>query len=101
MPGSKTRTSREKALAAMKSPPVGGYFRWDGKDEDERPLTPDEMRAGLAKARQRGRPAGSRKRSTTIRFDAEILDAFRAAGPGWQSRMNEALKDWLKTNLPG
>lgn len=45
---------------------------------------------------KRGRPAGSgTKVSTTIRFDAEIVAAFRADGPGWQSRMNEALREWL------
>jgi len=46
---------------------------------------------------KRGRPLGSgTKISTTIRFDADILAAFRAAGPGWQSRMNEALREWLQ-----
>lgn len=45
---------------------------------------------------KRGRPLGSgNKISTTIRFDAEIVAAFRADGPGWQSRMNEALREWL------
>lgn len=45
---------------------------------------------------KRGRPAGSgSKMSTTIRFDADIIARFRADGPGWQSRMNEALREWL------
>ncbi len=45
---------------------------------------------------KRGRPLGSgTKISTTIRFDAEIVAKFRADGPGWQSRMNEALREWL------
>jgi uncharacterized protein (DUF4415 family) len=45
---------------------------------------------------KRGRPAGSgSKISTTIRFDADIIARFRADGPGWQSRMNEALREWL------
>jgi len=48
-------------------------------------------------ARRRGRPAGSGgKVSTTIRFDAEILDAFKATGDGWQTRMNDVLKEWLR-----
>lgn len=48
-------------------------------------------------ARRRGRPAGSdNKVSTTIRFDAEILNAFKATGEGWQTRMNDALKEWLR-----
>ncbi|WP_222929197.1 BrnA antitoxin family protein [Pigmentiphaga humi] len=85
----------------MKQPPAGGYFVWDGKDEDERPLTKQEMEAGIAEARaRRGRPAGSNKSATTIRFDEEVLAAFRATGRGWQTRMNNALKDWLKTHSP-
>lgn len=45
---------------------------------------------------KRGRPAGSSKISTTIRFDAEVLNAFRRDGPGWQTRINAALKEWLE-----
>jgi len=49
-------------------------------------------------AKHRGRPAGSgNKVSTTIRFDADILDAFKATGEGWQTRMNDALKEWLRS----
>jgi len=44
---------------------------------------------------RRGRPRGSDKVSTTIRFDADVLAAFKKDGPGWQTRMNEALRDWL------
>lgn len=74
-------------------------YVWDGKTEDERPLTREEMQAGIeAYRKQRGRPAGGDKESTTIRFDRDILAAFRAAGPGWQTRMNAALRDWLKNH---
>lgn len=74
-------------------------YVWDGKNEDERPLTREEMQAGIeAYRKRRGRPAGSEKESTTIRFDRDVLAAFRAAGPGWQTRMNAALRDWLKTH---
>ncbi|MBK8121671.1 MAG: BrnA antitoxin family protein [Sulfuritalea sp.] len=80
---------------------VGTPYVWDGKNEDERPLTREEMQAGVeAYRKQRGRPAGSDKESTTIRFDREVLAAFRAAGPGWQTRMNAALRDWLKNHSP-
>jgi uncharacterized protein (DUF4415 family) len=80
---------------------AGAPYVWDGKNEDERPLTKDEMQAGVeAYRRQRGRPAGSDKESTTIRFDRDVLAAFRAVGPGWQTRMNAALREWLKTHSP-
>jgi len=46
--------------------------------------------------RRRGRPPMSRpKRATSIRFSAEVLDYFRATGPGWQTRMDEILKEWV------
>lgn len=45
---------------------------------------------------RRGRPAGNNKVSTTIRFDKEVLLAFKQTGDGWQTRINNALKDWLK-----
>ncbi len=49
----------------------------------------------------RGRPAGtSTKTSTTIRFDNDVLAAFKASGKGWQSRINSALREWLKENNP-
>ncbi len=44
---------------------------------------------------RRGRPPGTGKVSTTIRFDADVLEAFKSEGPGWQTRMNRALREWL------
>ena len=41
---------------------------------------------------RRGRPAGSTKRLVSLRLDEAVIDRFRADGPGWQSRINEALR---------
>jgi len=101
MSGSKTNAlSRKEVLAAVRAIPPSSNFVWDGKDEDERPATAEELQAGIEAARQgRGRPAGSgSKEQVAIRFDREVLAAFRAGGKGWQTRMNDALKDWLKTH---
>jgi uncharacterized protein (DUF4415 family) len=55
----------------------------------------------LREALSRGRPkAQSTKLSLTVRYDAEVIDAFKATGKGWQARMNDALKDWLQTHSP-
>lgn len=44
----------------------------------------------------RGRPKSRNpKVALTIRYDAEIVESFRATGPGWQTRMNAALREWL------
>jgi len=41
---------------------------------------------------RRGRPPGSAKRQVSLRLDQVVIDHFRAGGPGWQSRLNEALR---------
>ena len=41
---------------------------------------------------RRGRPPGSGKAQVSLRLDQDVIAAFRAQGPGWQSRMNEALR---------
>ncbi len=44
--------------------------------------------------RGRGRPTVDGKRPTlNMRIDAEVLDAFKATGPGWQTRINAVLRD--------
>ncbi len=42
---------------------------------------------------RRGRPpAENPKKAISLRIDADVLDRFKADGPGWQVRMNEALR---------
>ncbi|AYJ85311.1 hypothetical protein D3Y57_04650 (plasmid) [Sphingomonas paeninsulae] len=46
-------------------------------------------------SKPRGRPKGSVSSSKTLvslRLDNDVLERFRATGPGWQSRINEALR---------
>jgi uncharacterized protein (DUF4415 family) len=40
---------------------------------------------------QRGPQKGPTKVAITLRLDRDVVDRFKAAGPGWQTRMNEAL----------
>lgn len=48
-----------------------------------------------------GRPkAPATKVYTGLRLDPEVLDAFKSTGKGWQTRINAALKDWLKSHSP-
>ena len=45
---------------------------------------------------RRGRPTGQTKASQTVRFDLDVIAAFKDTGKGWQTRMNNALREWLK-----
>ncbi|NLC36237.1 MAG: BrnA antitoxin family protein [Alcaligenaceae bacterium] len=66
-------------------------------DEDS-PDAATVMREAVT-LRRAGRPKGSgNKEQVSIRFDQDVLAAFRATGPGWQTRMNDALKEWLRTH---
>jgi uncharacterized protein (DUF4415 family) len=43
--------------------------------------------------RRRGRQTSKPvKRLVSLRLDPDVLDQWKASGPGWQSRINEALR---------
>ena len=45
---------------------------------------------------RRGRPPSANpKVSTTIRLSQDVIDHFKAGGRGWQTRIDEALRDWI------
>ena len=50
---------------------------------------------------RRGRPpAEVTKEPVSLRIDPDVLAEFRASGPGWQTKINDALKNWLKEHDP-
>lgn len=97
-PKSPNTLTRDEVRAAVRAIPAEQDFVWNGKDEDDRPATVVELAAARKK---RGRPAGlPTKEQVAVRYSPEVLAAFRASGRGWQTRMNAALADWLKTHTP-
>jgi uncharacterized protein (DUF4415 family) len=52
------------------------------------------IRAATGTLNRPGRPphGDAPKRQVTLRLDPDVIDAFRAGGAGWQSRMNSALR---------
>ncbi|HSH49791.1 MAG TPA: BrnA antitoxin family protein [Halomonas sp.] len=71
-------------------------------DSDDAPELTDEFFERADEYRgdtlvRRGRPkADVVKERITVRLDPEIVAEFRATGPGWQTRMNQALKVYLR-----
>jgi uncharacterized protein (DUF4415 family) len=71
----------------------------------ERPLTEEELAQARPFAevlpelyanvqRARGRPpTGKARQVVSIRLDAEVIAKFKATGPGWHRRINDALKN--------
>jgi uncharacterized protein (DUF4415 family) len=50
--------------------------------------------------KMRGAQKSPTKERITIRLSREVLTRFRASGPGWQGRMDAALRNWLKRHRP-
>lgn len=87
--------------------PGRGYSKedWDAVDSPEltdkelaglRPMMealPDLHAAIQEELRKRG-PAKT-KEAISIRLDIDLVEKLRASGPGWQSRVNEALREWI------
>jgi uncharacterized protein (DUF4415 family) len=47
-------------------------------------------------SRPRGRPKKpDAKMHINIRLSPQVLDFFRATGPGWQTRVDEVLRQWV------
>ena len=62
---------------------------------------PDTYELSVAEFKQlrRGRPLGSGiKTQITLRLDSDVVDKFKASGDGWQTRINDALKSWVRTH---
>jgi uncharacterized protein (DUF4415 family) len=63
---------------------------------DDAPELTDAQIAGAIVSvgiRPRGRPKSeTRKEAISLRVDADVLDAFKSTGEGWQTRMNGILR---------
>jgi uncharacterized protein (DUF4415 family) len=51
--------------------------------------------------RRRGRPKSAvHKTPIMVRLDPHIVEFFRSGGPGWQTRMNAALAEYVRRHRP-
>jgi uncharacterized protein (DUF4415 family) len=55
-----------------------------------------ENAAELLKPKRGRPPLENAKEHVNIRLDADILLAFKSKGRGWQTRVNSALREWLR-----
>jgi len=62
------------------------------------------VRAAVAAKRrpgQRGAQVAPTKQLVSVRYSPEVLAFFKSGGVGWQTRMDEALKNWVATHSKG
>lgn len=71
----------------------------DPNDPDDFDVSVEGVEKALAERRARmGRPRGSNKTQVALRLDNDVIERFKADGPGWQSRMNAALRAAVMSN---
>lgn len=88
--------------------------------DDENPELTDEMAARARPARDvlreqfgeaataemlnpnpRGRPRLARpKVLRSLYFSQDVIDYFKSTGKGWQSRIDEVLREWVRGQIP-
>jgi len=55
-----------------------------------------ELKEKLAERRRhRGPQKAPHKIMTAIRFDPDVLAALKATGKGWQTRVNDVMREWV------
>jgi uncharacterized protein len=105
--------SMRKAMSANKSSISSDLSKVDAhviasNEYDDLPELSEEL---LAQADEfyggvlvkRGRPCLPQslvKTPVSVRLSGDVLGRFKASGKGWQTRMDLALQDWLKTHDP-
>jgi len=65
-------------------------------DPDAQPLTPKQLKEMVPMRTLRGRPKlDNKKLLLSVRYSPEVVAYFKSTGEGWQSRMDEALREYV------
>lgn len=66
-------------------------------DPDAQPLTPKQLQEMVPLRTLRGRPKSDNKKLlVSVRYSPEVVAYFKSTGEGWQSRMDEALREYVE-----
>lgn len=80
----------------MASPASTIAIKADPDDPEDGDITEEALQQALTERRERLRRRGAQatptKQQVTLRLDPDVLAKFRATGPGWQARINAALR---------
>lgn len=65
-------------------------------DPDAQPLTDAQLAAMVPLRSLRGRPKSENKKTLlSVRYSPEVVAYFKSTGEGWQTRMDDVLKDYV------
>lgn len=64
----------------------------------DRAVSKSEFESAVKKTRAGRPPLKNPKLLVSIRYDAKIIEFFKATGKGWQSRVNEVLAEYVASH---
>ncbi|GAB2788265.1 BrnA antitoxin family protein [Halomonas shantousis] len=59
-------------------------------------VLPADLQRTIRQRGQRGPQQAPTKVKTTMRLSPDVIDHFKKQGPGWQSRIDQALKEYIQ-----
>jgi uncharacterized protein (DUF4415 family) len=94
----KSRTNWDRVRESREEAPIP----WDSEEGPYNPNDSAAAKAWLSQAvvrrpGERGPGKAPKKKLVSLRLSAEVLEHFRASGPGWQTRIDETLKRSIGT----
>lgn len=57
--------------------------------------------ASVRRPGQRGPGKKAKKVLLSVRYSSEVVEYFKSTGPGWQTRMDKALQEWVAARRAG
>jgi uncharacterized protein (DUF4415 family) len=87
------RTDRERVRTFS----VDEIERMAAEDPDN-PFISDEDWSRAIVTRHRGPQKAPTKRPVALRLSPDVLDYFRATGKGWQGKIDDILREWVRTH---
>lgn len=67
-------------------------------DRDAKPLTDAQWEEVKPKLRRGRPPAAQTKILVSLRFDVDVVEGMRSTGRGWQTRVNQVMREWVTTH---
>jgi uncharacterized protein (DUF4415 family) len=91
-------SARAVAAAVVRAP--------DRVEDPECPYDPNDpaavaefwKKARVRRPGQRGPGKKAKKILLSVRYSPEVVEYFQSTGEGWQTRMDEALREWVDSH---
>lgn len=91
-----SKTSKRPAVAIPSAKEDKRITAAAKADPDAQPLTLKQLKSMVPMRALRGRPkSASPKQLVSVRYSPEVLTYFRSTGEGWQSRMDNVLREYV------